>query len=362
LLACVLSTRAWAQGTAEPPLPVPGLPLEWRLEQRALPAEQFASSIVSFSPDGRLIAHYSMHELSILDAATGRVLRTSPAAEGPVYAIAVSSVGQVALGRFGELELFGRGPRDISTRHDCQDRCGPVTSVAFSGDGSLLAYQDVRTAVERSTAGTKGWLNIVEAASGLDVIKLESTANRAQVMFLPERDALLATAITRVDGAESYGLKIWRTGGWTLLRSLRGLGMDSRAIGRIGAFEYGAVFERDGRLELRDLGTSTLRWSVPLLGPDYRDEAGDGVVRLDHVAIAPDGRFIVSYEAPPARVAPEISDGSRGALVIRNAEGVVEAAYDIPYLASFAIAPDSRSFVFSVGLGKTYTALARVPF
>jgi hypothetical protein len=138
--------------------------------------------------------------------------------------------------------------------------------------------------------------------------------------------------------------------------------MDSRAIGRIGAFEYGAVFERDGRLELRDLGTSTLRWSVPLLGPDYRDEAGDGVVRLDHVAIAPDGRFIVSYEAPPARVAPEISDGSRGALVIRNAEGVVEAAYDVPYLASFAIAPDSRSFVFSVGLGRTYTALARVPF
>jgi hypothetical protein len=341
---------------------VPGLPLEWLLEQRALPAERFAPALIGFSPDGRLIAHYSLHELSILDASTGRVVRSWPVAEGPVYALAVSSVGQVALGRFGELELFGRGPHDIATRHACQDQCGPVTSVAFSLDGSLVAYQDVRTGVERSTAGTKGWLSVVEAASGLDLIKLEATANRAQVMFLPERNALAAAAITRVDGAESFGVKIWRTGDWALLRSLRGPGMDSRAIGKIGAFEYGAVFERDGRLELRDLGASSPRWSVPLLAPDYRDDAGDAAVRLDHLAIAPDGRFIVSYEAPPSRVAREMSDGGRGALVIRNAEGVVEAAYDIPYLASFAIAPDSRSFAFSVGLGKTYAALARVPF
>ncbi len=100
---------------------------------------------------------------------------------------------------------------------------------------------------------------------------------------------------------------------------------------------------------------------MPLVAPDYRTDVVAATVRLEHVAIAPNGRFIVTYEAPPSSAFPRVIDGTRGALVIRNAKGVVEAAYDVPYVASLAIAPDSRSFVFSVGAGKTYTALARVP-
>jgi dipeptidyl aminopeptidase/acylaminoacyl peptidase len=98
-------------------------------------------------------------------------------------------------------------------------------------------------------------------------------------------------------------------------------------------------------------------WSVPLVPPD-----GDGApssANLDLVEIAPNGAFVLSYEAPKAY---DASGLAKGTLVIRRAtDGEVEALYDSPRVSHLTIAPDGKTFAYSTATGQTYTAVARVP-
>jgi hypothetical protein len=113
----------------------------------------------------------------------------------------------------------------------------------------------------------------------------------------------------------------------------------------------------EGNIEAHDLATDRVLWSVPLVPPEGDGGAADA--NLDLVEIAPNGRFVLSYEAPKAY---DASGRAKGTLVIRNAaDGSVEALYDAPRVSDVTIAPDSTTFVYSTATGRTYTAVARVP-
>lgn len=200
-------------------------------------------------------------------------------------------------------------------------------------------------------------------SSGDPVKQLESTAQRAQVTFLLDRGAILSAGITQIDDTapEEHGINVWSTADWSLLRSFHAPGVVPRLVGKVGSTEYAAILERDGRLEVFDLETSSLRWSVPLVGPDYRVSTADRPPDVGRLVLDPGGRFIITYEGPLSSIPRQI-DRDYGTLVIRDADGAVIAAYDIPELGGLAVAPDGRSFLFSVGARKTYTALARMPF
>ena len=78
-------------------------------------------------------------------------------------------------------------------------------------------------------------------------------------------------------------------------------------------------------------------------------------MRLDLVAFARRGDLVLTYESPQGGAAP-------GALVLRRmSDGQTVAMYDVPGVSSLAVAPDGASFVYSTGVGRTYTVLARVP-
>jgi hypothetical protein len=78
-------------------------------------------------------------------------------------------------------------------------------------------------------------------------------------------------------------------------------------------------------------------------------------MKLDLVALAPRGDLLLDYESP-------VDGGGPGALVLRRmADGSVVAMYDVVGVGALAIAPDGGRFMYSTGVGRTYTVVARVP-
>jgi hypothetical protein len=89
--------------------------------------------------------------------------------------------------------------------------------------------------------------------------------------------------------------------------------------------------------------------------PGLDSAAGDAGMKLELVAFAPRGDVLLGYESP-------VDGGGPGALVVRRmADGDVVAVYDVVGLSALAIAPDGERFMYSTGVGRTYTVLARVP-
>jgi hypothetical protein len=78
-------------------------------------------------------------------------------------------------------------------------------------------------------------------------------------------------------------------------------------------------------------------------------------MKLDLVAFSPRGDLLLGYESPVDREGP-------GAVVVRRmADGSVVAMYDVVGVSALAIAPDGERFMYSTGVGRTYTVVARLP-
>ena len=111
---------------------------------------------------------------------------------------------------------------------------------------------------------------------------------------------------------------------------------------------------RPGELGYRARATGALVWARPLVPPGL-DAAQGEVMKLDLVAFAPRSDLVLSYESPVSRDGP-------GAIVLRRLDdGVVVAMYDAVGVSALALSPDGERFAYSTGVGRTYTALARVP-
>jgi hypothetical protein len=334
-----------------------GLSIVWRAAGRKLHDEISAWSVDAFSTDGKLVAIGDATGVRILRARDGASVRKlwPTFADQTVYALAVSKAGAVAVGRVGNVELFGADPRDEGRRFPCSGACGPVMSVAFSPDGALLAFQGARGLADRKLG--LGSVSVVDVRSRRSVAQLDASAARARVGFSADGRRLLAASVTPFDDREQFGVRTWRVSDWRVTNNILGAQRVARSEGAIGGAEFAAAFERDGHLEVRDLAHDAVLWSAPLVPPTFDAPADGRALTLRLVEIARNGLFILSYEAP-VTAGPEIS----GALVIRSAaDGAVQAMYDAPDVTALAIAPDGKTFLYTVGSGTTYTALARVP-
>jgi hypothetical protein len=341
--------------TADTPL---GLSLDWRMNGRKIERGNTGSAMNAFSPNGRYVAVYEPVRVRVFDAATGKVQRDvalDPSAV-PAFSLAVSSTGKVALGRMGNAEVLEQ--RKPPVRYWCVGACGTLAAIAFSPDDRFLAYQGTRGLPEWRT-GLGGLISVVDLATGMPT-HLEAIASIAQVSFSADGRTLYAMNVSKLDDREAFGLRVWNTSGWTVARSVLG---SQRAMRRVAALDggiYAGVSMHDGNIEARNLDDDRVLWSVPLVPPALAGTDNEAApTNLDLVEIAPNGRFVVSYESSTAYDATGLALGT---LVIRRAaDGVVEALYDVARISDLTIAPDSKSFVYTTATGQTYTAVARVP-
>ena len=335
-----------------------GLSIVWRVNGRKLERGAPGAALNAFSPDGRYVAIHDTLRVRVLDAKNGetvRDFRLDPSSVSP-FSLAVSSSATVAVGLMGNAEVFARDRDPV--RHWCVGACGALTALAFSPDERYLAYQGTRGLPEWRS-GLGGVVSVVDLARGVPV-NLEAVASIAQVSFSADGRTFYAMSVTEIDDRDTFGVRVWSTDDWRLVRSLSGSKRTLRRIAPLGAVPYAGVTMNEGNIEARDLATDRVLWSVPLVPPEL-DGPGSapGVANLDLVEIAPNGRFVLSYEGAKGY---DPTGRGRGTLVIRNAaDGAVEALYDVPRVSDVTISPDGRTFVYSTASGQTYTAVARVP-
>ena len=355
LLAVFLCLGAAAARAAEisAPLP-PGLAAVWRIDGRKLDAHASAWSLAAFSTDGALVGISDESGTRIYRARDGVLVRmfAPPFSAGQfAYSLAISSTGAVALGRVGSVDFYPTLEARDPQRHYCAGSCGPVTAVTLSPDGRWLAFQAARGVLEI----TPGLVTVVDLRADEEPRALEASATRTRVQFARDGCSLLAANMLRVDDAGSFGMRTWSAVSWRRVRDVPGVLMPRGAVGPFALNDRVAAYQRDARMELRELASGAIVWSVPLAPPPLDGARAGDAVRLDLAAFAPRGDLALSYELPVARDAP-------GALVLRQLrDGAALAMYEVAHVSALAFAPDGGSFVYSTGAGRTYTVLARVP-
>lgn len=352
----------------------------------------FLSNIDVFSPNGQRVAILpdasGSDRMVIRSATDGGLVHDIryPQEVGLAYEIAFSPTGAIALGRYGGVSLYDGGspgsplatfqtdpiPEDPPCRNGSVCRA-TIGSIAFSPDDTLLAFQEVRSTLPAQNS--EGFVYVVETATGRRIAKLEAITGRpTHVAFSPDGRRLVAMHYTTVSGRRGpIGFRVWDTVAWELENEVSGLGQGSEplAIGATVDTAFAAVYSTaKGLLELRDLERQRVLWSVPLFSPPFDrkpDMVGGEQLALDHVAIAPNGKFIVGYEGAGwmIRRGPLDEPDSLGyfsAIVVRDTrDGSIVATYDIRNVKGLAISPDSKTLLYSVGFHQTYLALAQLP-
>jgi hypothetical protein len=349
VLLCLGATAAGAAETST--LLPPGLAAVWRIEGRKLGAHDSAWSLAAFSTDGTLVGISDESGTRIYRARDGALVRmfAPPFSTGQfAYSLAISTSGAVALGRVGSVDLHSSVDAREPQRYYCAGSCGPVSAVEFSPDGRWLAFQAARGVLEI----TPGLVTVIDLRTAAEPRSLEASATRTRVQFARDSSSLLAANMLRVDDAGSFGLRAWSAASWRRVRDVSGVLMPRGAVGPFALNDRVAAYQRDGRIELRELASGALVWAAPLV-PAV--ETTGGAMKVELVAFAGNGELVVSYESPKAGDAP-------GALVLRRMrDGTSVAMYDAAHVSALALAPDGGSFVYTTGGGRTYAVLARVP-
>lgn len=341
-----------AAATFAQPFGVPPRDVIWRLDVKTLPPNAFSRQRVQFSPDGAVIGVvYQPSEARLLSAGDGSIVRELPGPVTPAsaYSIGFSSTAQVAVGRFDGVEVVDPAT-GASEPFRCE--CGAVDAVAFSPDGSLLAFQPV-------TSPYRPRRTIVFAVgSHAQIATLDAFSNRAFVAFSADGRQLISSAFSHTDDRMALGYRVWNIADSEPVREYEG---EPRAnFGVMGAGVMGgrwvAAYGRSNAIEMRSIDDSQVIWTASLLPPNFDLPRVLGA-ELDRVEIAPNGEYLVSYESP---IATEPNSHVAGSLVLREtANGRVIAAYDVPGVTDISIAPDSRSFVYATGSGAVHIARVR---
>lgn len=356
---CAATLPAAAQTSVAPAarraqLP-PGLASIWRVDGRRVADRSSAWSLAAFSTDGTLVGVSDEGSTRVYRASDGQLARMLPAPMSTgqhAFSLAISADGQVAVGRVGGIDVFDVGDNSEPVRYHCGGICGPVSALAFSPNGAWLAYQSAHSPLD----ATPGIVNVIDLRKHARVAQLEASATRAGVLFAADSRTLLAANVTRIDSSGTFGLRGWSShSDWRRVRDERGAQVPLGSIGPFAFDERAAAYSYDGRLELREVASSALLWSMPLVPPALDAIVDDAAMKLDLVALARRSELVLSYESPVSGSAP-------GTLVFRRiADGATVAMYDVPGVSALAVAPDGGSFVYSTGSGRTYTVLARVP-
>jgi hypothetical protein len=355
-LACMLVAGSAAAEPALRQVPLPaGLASVWRVDGRKVDTGAAAWSLAAFSTDGTLVGISDESGTRVYRASDGGLVRMLPAPYSTgqfAFSLALSSTGLVAIGRVGGVDVHALDSPGEPLKFYCGGICGPVSAVAFSPNGAWLASQAARSALE----ATPGLVSVMDLQAGARSAQLEASSTRAGVLFSDDSRTLIAANVTRIDGTGTFGMRRFSSSGdWRRTRNLVGAEVPKGSVGPFTFNERVAAYSFEGRIELRDVATGALVWAQPFVPPglDAADEAA--AMRLDLVAFAPRGQWLVAYESPVSREGP-------GALVLRSMlDGAVVAVYDVVGVSALAVAPDGASFIYSTGTGRTYTALARIP-
>jgi hypothetical protein len=351
--ACAAMPAAADPGARQVPLP-PGLASVWRVDGRKADVYSAGWSLATFSTDGKLVGVADDGGTRIYDASDGHLVRMLPPPYSTgqfAYSLAISSTGLVALGRVGAVEVYELDERREPLKFYCGGICGPVSSVAFSPNGAWLASQ-----AARSTLEAPGLVNVVDLRSGVRSAELEASATRAGVMFAADSGTLIAANVTRIDGAGTFGMRRFSSSAaWRRTRDVAGAQVPRGSVGPYAFNERVAAYAYGGNVELREVATGALVWARPFVPAGLDSAADDAAMKLELITFAPRGDVLLGYESPVGGDGP-------GALVVRRmADGDVVAVYDVVGVSALAIAPDGERFLYSTGVGRTYTALARVP-
>lgn len=316
------------------------------------------ASAIAFSADGTQVLSLHGGVVSVFASIDGRLLRDQRVDEPRAItrAMALSSSDKLAVGAPQYIDLYDLDSAERVDRMPCAS-CN-ISALAFSPDGSKLAVQDSSTGPER--------LNGVGAVRVFDLVTqriatLEAVTGRPHLAFSRDGLTLLATHITYVGRIERLGFRVWDTAGGKLLHSadFPDWTMGTVATGSTESREFVAVHGNDGNIEMRDLATGAVVWSVPRLPPQFAPRESWVIgTELNRVALAPDGAFVVSYERP---VAYDLVANDTGAIVVRSArDGDILAVYPVSGMADLAIAPDSKTFVYATDLDHPGTQIALV--
>jgi hypothetical protein len=353
-IAGIAAAPAGAEpGPRQVPLP-PGLASVWRVDGRRVDASS-AWSLAAFSTDGKLVGVADDGGTRIYDATDGRLVRMLPAPYSTgqfAYSLAISSTGLVALGRVGGVDVHALDERGEPQKFYCGGICGPVSALAFSPNGAWLASQAARSTLET----TPGLVNVVDLRAGVRSAELEASSTRAGVMFAADGGTLIAANVTRIDGMGTFGMRRFSsTAAWRRTRDLAGAQVPRGSIGPYAFNERVAAYAFRGNVELREIATGALVWARPFVPPGLDSSTDNAAMKLELVAFAPRGDLLLGYESP-------VDGGGPGALVVRGmTDGDVVAVYDVIGLSALAIAPGGERFMYSTGVGRTYTVLARMP-
>jgi WD40 repeat protein len=233
----------------------------------------------AFSPDGKVIASASSHNIRLLDVNTGKLLRTIP--ENPdsaVFCVAYSPDGKmIASGnRDHTIRLFDADTGErllILSGHTEVVRC-----VAFSPDSKMLA--------SGSDDGTFRLWDVVDTGEELHTLT-GSQFGLYRVMFSPNGKMLLTT-----DGPIEKAVRLWNVNTGQLLRKLDMA--DSRVF---IDWSSSVMFSPDGKTIASAHGFGIHLWN-PNTGQYLRTL---GKRKSSHgiplVVFSPDGRTIAAYNS-----------------------------------------------------------------
>jgi hypothetical protein len=301
----------------------------WRVKGQSLGWDAIDKYHNAFSPDGMAIAILrEPNSVRFLAASSGELLGEyvgAPKPEETAYSLGYSSNGLLAIGRYGLVQVYDGHPLPERLLRGFFAERATIGSVAFSPDGTLIAFQRATTHEERQRG--IGSVFVRDVRTGATVAELQASAAIAQVEFSADGRSLMAIHRSAAE-EEQDGIRVWRTSDWELQREWAGGRYPAFAGGSIQGSDLVVVYETNGRLEMRDVSDGRMIWSVPLIPAQFAPQPSRVLgTKLACAAISPDGRYIVTYESA---ITFDVRGNASGGIVVRRAEsGRIVAVYDV---------------------------------
>jgi RNA polymerase sigma factor (sigma-70 family) len=227
----------------------------------------FTASYLAFTPDGRAVLLKSGYDptLRLLDAATGKELRSFPSPGQHAFATTLSPdgkrlavAGEDKIIRVWDVETAKELYRLPAARYE-------VRCIAFAPDGKLLA------------TGDHGVAHLWDAATGKELKALPVPNHSvASLAFTPDSKTL-------VTGSLYEDIRVWEVPGGRLLRAF------------VHRAEEGLEFLPDGRTLFAGRGgqRNTVHFLDAVTGKEVRRFEGHDS-RAEAVAFSPDGRLVAT--------------------------------------------------------------------